>query len=63
MGNFILEGWTPTTVEKALINGTFEELLNESIDNNEEIPKDFLEIQDFDAAMEEIKQEIDKWQS
>ncbi len=63
MGNFILEGWTPTPVEKALMNGTFEELLNESIDNNEEIPKDFLEIQDFDAAMEEIKQEIDKWQS
>ena len=62
IGNFILEGWTPTPVEQALIDGTFKELLNESIDNNEKIPNDFLEVQDFNTAMEEIKQEIDKCQ-
>lgn len=62
IGNFILEGWTPTPVEQSLIDGTFEELLNESIDNNEKIPNDFLEVQDFNTAMEEIKQEIDKCQ-
>ena len=62
--NFILEGWTPTLVEQALMDSTFEKLLKESVDTgNEEIPSDFLEIQDFDTAMEEIKSEIDKWQS
>lgn len=64
IGNFILEGWTPTPVEQALMDGTFEKLLNESVEtDNEEIPSDFLELQDFDTAMEEIKSEIDKWQS
>jgi hypothetical protein len=63
IGNFILEGWTPTPVEQALIDGTFNELLSESTeDNNEEIPNDFLEVQDFHSAMEEIKNEIDKCQ-
>ena len=63
IGNFILEGWKPTTVEQALIDGTFKELLSESImDNDEEIPNDFLEVQDFNTAMEEIKNEIDECQ-
>ena len=64
IGNFLLEGWTPTPVEQALIDGTFDKLLNESVDTDiEDIPSDFLEVQDFDTAMEEIKSEIDKWQS
>lgn len=64
IGNFLLEGWTPTPVEQALLDGTFEQMLNESEEfDNEEIPSDFLEVQDFDTAMEEIKSEIDKWQS
>lgn len=64
IGNFILENWTPTSVEQALMDGTFDKLLNESVDtDNEEIPSDFLEIQDFNTAMEDIKMEIDKWQS
>lgn len=63
-GNFLLEGWTPTPVEQALMNGTFDKLLNESVDTNaDDISSDFLEVQDFDTAMEEIKSEIDKWQS
>ena len=63
IGNFILEGWKPTTVEQALIDGTFKELLSESImDNDEEIPNDFLEVQDLNTAMEEIKNEIDECQ-
>lgn len=62
--NFMLEGWTPTPLEQSLMDGTFENSLNESIDTNEEeIPSDFLEVQDFNTAMEEIKREIDKWQS
>ena len=64
IGNFILDGWTPTPVEQALMDDTFDKLLNESVDTDvEEIPSDFLEIQDFNTAMEEIKIEIDKWQS
>lgn len=64
IGNFILEGWTPTPVEQALMDGTFDKLLNESVDTDyDNIPSDFLEVQDFDTAMEEIKSEIDKWQS
>lgn len=62
--NFMLEGWTPTPLEQSLMDGTFEKSLNESIDTNEEgIPSDFLEVQDFNTAMEEIKREINEWQS
>lgn len=47
-------------VEQALYDGTFEQMMNESEDfDDEEIPADFLEVQDFDTAMEEIKEEID----
>ena len=61
--NFILEGWTPTPVEQSLMDGTFNELLNESVEQfSENIPSDFLEVQDLNAAMEEIKTEIDRWQ-
>lgn len=64
IGNFILEGWTPTPVEQSLIDGTFEQLLSESVeDSDDSIPADFLEVQDFDTAMQEIKTEIHKWQS
>ena len=62
--NFLLEGWTPTPVEQALMSETFDKLLNESGNTDyESIPSDFLEVQDFNTAMEEIKSEIDKWQS
>ena len=62
--NFILEGWTPTPLEQSLMDGTFEQMLSESIDDSyDDIPSDFLEVQDFDTAMQEIKDEIDKWQS
>ncbi|MCQ2198258.1 MAG: hypothetical protein MJZ19_00885 [Paludibacteraceae bacterium] len=64
IGNFLLEGWTPTPVEQALMDGTFDKLLIESVDTDgDDIPSDFLEVQDFDTAMEEIKSEIDKWQA
>jgi hypothetical protein len=60
--NFILEGCPLTPVEQALMDGTFEQLLSESLDDSfEDIPSDFLELQDFDDAMEEIKAEIEKW--
>ena len=58
--NFSLESWKPTPVEKALMDGTLKLSLNESMEACEEIPQDFLEIQDFNAAMEEIKQEISR---
>lgn len=59
IGNFILEGWKPTPVERALVDDTFKELLSESImENDEKIPNDFLEVQDFNTAMEEIMNEI-----
>lgn len=56
--NFLLEGWEPTPVEQALMNGTFKPTLKEFQEACEEIPKDFLEIQDFNTAMEEIKRDI-----
>lgn len=60
--NFILEGWTPTPLEQSLMDGTFDKMLLESENiNSEPIPKDFLEVQDFNTAMEDIKAEIDKW--
>ena len=38
-------------------------MINESVDSNtSDIPSDFLEIQDFQAAMEEIKSEKGKSQ-
>ena len=64
IGNFMLECWVPTPIEQSMMDGTLERFLNESIDaNEEEVPSDFLEVQDFNAAMEEIKREIDEWQS
>jgi hypothetical protein len=60
IGNFFLDGWTPTSVEYALMNGNFDKLLKEAdIDNSEGIPSDFLEVQDFNTAMDEIKNELD----
>lgn len=60
--NFILEGWIPTPLEQSLMDDTLEQLLLKSTDDSfEDIPSDFLEVQDFDDAMEEIKAEIEKW--
>ena len=45
IGNFMLEGWIPTPVEQALMNGSFNSLVEESVDiNSEDIPSDFLEV-------------------
>ncbi|MCQ2197409.1 MAG: hypothetical protein MJZ60_07815 [Bacteroidaceae bacterium] len=47
----------------SMMDGTFDKLLNESDDtDSEDIPSDFLKVLDFDTAMDEIKQEIDRWQ-
>lgn len=65
IGNFMLDGWVPTPVEQTLMNGSFSSLIEKSVDADseyEDIPSDFLELQDFDIAMKEIKSEIDKWQ-
>ena len=60
LDNFLLEDWTPTLVEQALMNGDFKQILYETTnDSFEDISNDFLEIQDFDTAMYEIKDEID----
>ena len=62
--NFILEGCPLTPLEQALMDGTFDRMITESTGQVfDEIPSDFLEVQDFDAAMEDIKSEIDRWQS
>ncbi len=62
--NFILEGWEPTPLERSLMDGTFGQMITESADQAiDEIPSDFLEVQDFDAAMEDIKSEINRWRS
>lgn len=58
--NFLLEDWTPTPLEQAIMDGTIDEFLAESAEmDTEEILDDFLEVQDFDTAMEELKTELD----
>lgn len=45
------------------MDGTLEQLINESVDTDlSDIPSDFLEVQGFNEAMEELKSEIDNWQ-
>ena len=61
IGNFLLDGWIPTPVEKAFMDGTFNPSSKEVMMTIAEIPEDFLEIQDFNNAMEEIKREIGSW--
>lgn len=59
--NFIIEGCPLTPAEQALMDGSLEQLLLESTDDSfEDIPSDFLEVQDFDEAMKDIKAEIDR---
>lgn len=46
------------------MDGSFDRMITESADQAiDDIPSDFLEVQDSDAAMEDIKSEIDRWQS
>lgn len=50
--NFILEGCPLTPLEQALMDGSFDRMITESADQAiDDIPSDFLEVQDFDAAM------------
>ena len=59
--NFLLDGWNPTPVERALMNDDFDKLLNDTdIDDTEDIPSDFIEVQDFNSVMEEIKNSMTK---
>lgn len=60
IGNFIIDDEQLSPLEKALRDGTFEQYVkNSGEDLSQDIPNDFLEVQDFDEAMEEIKKEID----
>ena len=60
IGNFSLEGWTPTPLEQALMHGTIDEYLATVANpDDEEIPSDFLEVQEFDEAMAEVKAELE----
>lgn len=60
IGKFLLEDWTPTPFGQALKDGTSDEFQAESVEmDKEEIPDDFLEVQDFDTDMEELKAELD----
>ena len=57
--NICLDGWKPTPLEQALMDDTFDDLINESQGSIENVPSDLLEFQDFEDAMEEIKADID----
>lgn len=60
IGNFLLEGWTPTPLEQALMDGTIDEYLAVAANpDDEKIPSDFLEVQEFGEAMEEVKAELE----
>ena len=42
IGNFLLDGWKPTPVEKALMDGTFNPSSKEVMKNIAEIPEELL---------------------
>lgn len=50
-----IEGWKPTPLEEALMNGTFKEDPN---GKHLDIDEDLLNVMEFNEAMEELKREI-----
>lgn len=52
-----VEGWVPSPVEQSLIDGTFDELYADQDD--EPVPDDMLEFEDFHEAMEELRSELE----
>ena len=58
--NIIIEGWEPTPVEKALMDGTFDEMVAGMDVDIEDIPDDLLDIKEFEEAMDDIKREIEQ---
>ena len=55
-----IEGWVPTPLEQALIDGTIDEVLAGMDLHPEEVPDDLLEFQEFGEAMDEIIREIEE---
>lgn len=56
----IIEGWTPTELEKSLMDGSFDNKLCESSIQN--IPDDLLSVQTLEEAMADLKREVEQWQ-
>ncbi|MBR1955951.1 MAG: hypothetical protein IKA13_01395 [Bacteroidales bacterium] len=59
--SFNIEGWVPTPLEESLMDGSFDKIITESA--TPVIDDDLLDVQEFNAAMEELKNEIASWQS
>ena len=55
-----IEGWKPTPLEEALMNGTFKEDPNGKY---LDIDKDLLNVMEFNEAMGELKREINNHKS
>lgn len=61
--NLEIEGWEPTTLEKSLMDGSFDKALAErEVPDIPDIPDDLLEVQEFEEAMEDLRKEIASWQ-
>lgn len=61
MNKIVIEGWEPTPVERALMEGTFDELITEN--SVQEVPEDLKHFKEFGQAIENIKRELGVWQS
>ena len=51
-----IEGWEPTPVERALMEGTIDDLLSKS--DIQEVSEDLKQFKEFGEAIEDIKREL-----
>ena len=59
--DLIIEGWEPTPLERALMEGTFNEMAER--EEEPQLPDDLMDVQPFEVAMEELREEISRWNS
>lgn len=59
--DIMIEGWEPTPLEKSLMDGSFDKrIITEGVQEN--IPDDLLQVQNFEDAIADLKNEVNSWQ-
>ena len=58
--NIMIEGWEPTPLEQSIIDGSFDRIIDRIIAENAvpDIPEDLLDVQPFEDAMNDLRNEI-----
>lgn len=59
--DLIIEGWEPNPLERALMEGTFDEMAER--EEEPQLLDDLMDVQQFEVAMEELREEISRWNS